>query len=313
MPQNTFVGIDVSKDTLDIHMLPSNRRLQCSNSPSDTQMLAIELARAEPSLIVLEATGGYQTLLAATLYDHGLPVVVVNPRQVRDFARATGRLAKTDQIDAHVLADFGCRITPPVRHLGTENDRKIKALVMRRHQLLDMRTAESNRLGQACDSAIKDSIRAILKAIQAQLNDTDSTIDQLIHDSPLWLQKATLLDSTPGVGPATIRSLLANLPELGRLNRGQIAALVGVAPMNDDSGKRAGYRAIRGGRSEVRNALYMATLVATRCNPRIRAHYQHLLSKGKKKLVALTACMHKLLIILNSMLKNNEPWRCQMT
>ena len=274
--------------------------------------MAAELTQLECTLIVLEATGGYQTQLAAMLYDAGLPVAVVNPRQVRDFARATGRLAKTDRIDAEILAQFGRAIQPPPREIGDENDRNIKALVTRRRQLLDMHTAESNRLGQARHKSIAESIRRILKVIEAQLKDTDATIDELIQQSPLWQEKATLLDSVPGVGPATIRALLANLPELGRLNRRQISALVGVAPMNDDSGKRGGYRAIRGGRTEVRNALYMATLVATRHNPRIRAHYQHLLSNGKKKLVALTACIRKLLIILNTMLKNKQAWRCQM-
>jgi transposase len=313
MPQNTFVGIDVSKDTLDIHLLPDNRRLQCNNLAADIQTLAAELTQIQPSLVVMEATGGYQTHLAASLHAAGLPVAVVNPRQVRDFARATGRLAKTDRIDAQILAQFARCIQPPPRDLGDENDRRIKALVTRRRQLLDMHAAESNRLRQASDQAIVDGIRAVLKVIQAQLKDTDATIDQFIRQSPLWLAKATLLDSTPGVGPATIRSLVANLPELGRLNRRQISALVGVAPMNDDSGKRGGYRAIRGGRTDVRNALYMAALVASRHNPRIRAYYQHLLSKGKKKLVALTACMRKLLIILNTMIKTNQPWRCHMT
>jgi len=313
MPQDTFVGIDVSKDTLDVHVLPDRRRLQCGNSAGDIQTLAAQLASLEPALVVLEATGGYQTQLAATLHDQGLVVAVVNPRQVRDFARATGRLAKTDRIDAAILAQFAQRIQPPPRDLGDENDRQIKALVTRRRQLLDMHAAESNRLGQARHQAVTASIQAVLKLIEAQLKDTDTTIDEFIRRSPIWLRKATLLDSTPGVGPATIRSLLAHLPELGRLNRRQIAALVGLAPMNDDSGKRGGYRAIRGGRTAVRNALYMATLVATRHNPRIRAHYQHLLKQGKKKMVALIACMRKLLIILNSMLKNNQPWRCQMT
>ena len=312
MPHNVFVGIDVSMDTLDVHVLPDNRRLQCTNSPDDIHALARDLMTAGAELIVLEATGGYQTQLAAVLHDQGLPVAVVNPRQVRDFAKAMGRLAKTDRIDAEVLALFAQRIQPPTRDLGDENDRQIRALVTRRSQLLAMRAAESNRLGQARHKAIAGSIRCVLKVIESQLKDTDGTIDDLIRHSPLWIEKATLLDSVPGVGPATIRSLVAYLPELGRLNRRQISALVGVAPMNDDSGKRGGYRAIRGGRTDVRNALYMATLVATRYNPRIRQHYQHLLAQGKKKMVALTACMRKLLIILNTMLKNRESWRCQV-
>jgi len=230
MTQDTFVGIDVSKDTLDVHLLPTHRRHQCSNSPADIQTLAAQLLALTPSLIVLEATGGYQAQLAAILYDRGLPVTVVNPRQVRDFARASGQLAKTDRIDAELLAKFAQRMQPPLRELGDENDRTIKAWVNRRRQLLDMHTAESNRLGQARDKVVLASIRSILQLIEAQLKDTDHTIDQFIRQSPLWLEKATLLDSVPGVGPATIRSLLAHLPELGRLNRRQISALVGVAP-----------------------------------------------------------------------------------
>lgn len=312
MPQDTFIGIDVSKDTLDIHQLPERHSSQCTNSPQDIQNLVDQWTRRTPTMVVMEATGGYQTLLAASLYAAGIPVVVINPRQGRDFARANGRLAKTDRIDAQILALFAERMPLTPRDLGDENDRKIKALVTRRRQILDMHAAESNRQKQAYHQDIAEGIQAHLTFLEAQLRDTDHAIDQLIRQSPLWMEKAELLDSVPGVGPATIRALLAFLPELGRLNRRKIAALVGVAPINCDSGNRKGYLAVRGGRANVRNALYMATLVASRHNPRIRAYYQQLLLKGKKKLVALVACMHKLLLILNTMLKNNQSWRCQM-
>lgn len=310
--QNCFVGIDVAKDTLDAHVLPSNERIHCTTGHKDVQQLVQSIAQLGPVLVVLEATGGYERVIAAELSAAGMDVAVVNPRQVRDFAKATGRLAKTDRIDAEILAMFAAAIRPPARGLPNEKEQQIKALVARRRQLLDMHAAESNRSHQARDPLVIDSITAILSAIEKQLKHTDGQIDQAIQDSPIWTQKASLLNSVPGVGPATIRQLLANLPELGQLNRRQIVALVGLAPMNDDSGKHGGYRAIRGGRTDVRNVLYMATLVATRHNARIRSHYQHLLANGKKKMVALIACMRKLLTILNVMLQKNQPWRTQM-
>jgi transposase len=309
---NCYVGIDVAKYTLDLHVVPAGERIHCSTSAKDVHGLVQRMVELEPKLIVLEATGGYERKLAAELAAAGLMLAVVNPRQVRDFARATGKLAKTDRIDAEILALFAQAIQPPVRPLSSEKELQMKALVARRRQLLDMHAAESNRLHQANSKAIVKSIETVLAVIRRQLDDTDTLIDQAIQDSPLWLEKATILDSVPGVGPATIRQLLANLPELGRLNRRQISALVGLAPMNDDSGKRGGYRAIRGGRADVRNTLYMATLVATRFNPHIRQYYQRLLANGKKKMVALIACMRKLITILNVMLKNNQPWRTQM-
>ena len=308
----SYVGIDVAKDALDVHVLPSNECAHVTTSAKDIQQLVARMVNIQPALIVLEATGGYERTVAAELAAAGLCVAVVNPRQVRDFARATGRLAKTDRIDAEVLALFAQRIQPPARAMADKKDLQIKALVARRRQLLDMHAAESNRLGQANDDVITISIEAVLGVIRRQLDDTDKLIAQAIEDSPIWLQKAMLLDSVPGVGPATISQLLANLPELGQLNRRQIAALAGLAPMNDDSGKRGGYRAIRGGRTEVRKTLFMATLVATRYNHRIREYYQHLLAAGKKKMVALTACMRKLLTILNVMLATNQPWRTPM-
>lgn len=308
-----FAGIDVAKDALDLHVLPHNSCQHFSNSPADIQQLVAKLLELKPDLIVMEATGGYERLVAAELAGAGLWVAVVNPRQVRDFARATGKLAKTDRIDAQVLAMFAQAIQPPARPVPDERAQQIKDLVARRRQLLDMHAAESNRLEHALSKAVHQSIQAILAAVGAQLDDTDKLIAAAIEQSPVYLEKAALLKSVPGVGPATVCQLLANLPELGQLNRRQIAALAGLAPMNDDSGKRGGYRCIRGGRGDVRKTLFMATLVASRHNPRIRQHYQHLLASGKKKMVALTACMRKLLTILNTMLAKNQPWRTQMS
>lgn len=311
MPK-TCVGIDVAKETLDFHVLPSGEHGHVVATGDPIRRFVQKLAQLQPDLIVMEATGGYERPLAAELSAAGLRVAVVNPRQVRNFAGALNRHAKTDPIDAEVLALFAEKMQPPARTPSGEKKLQIKALVARRRQLLDMRTAESNRRQQASDHAVRDSIDAILKVIRSQLDDTDQRIGQAIEDSPLWIQKATLLDSVPGIGPATVRQLVANLPELGQLNRRQIAALVGLAPFNDDSGKRGGYRAIRGGRTDVRNALFMATLVATRYNPHIRRCYLRLQANGKKKMVALIACMRKLLTILNVMIKNNQPWRTQM-
>ena len=309
MPQGAFVGIDVSKDTLDMYVLPSGQTIHTSTSLQDTQALRTRLRRLRPALIALEATGGYGTTLAAELQDAGLAVAVVNPRQVRAFARALGLLAKTDTLDARVLALFAQKIEPPARPVGDPSARHIKALVARRRQLVALRTAERNRLARADIAEVRTSIQSVLDAIEQQLTDTDRRIHQAITASPLWLEKATLLESVPGLGSVTASALLAELPELGQLTRRQIAALVGVAPMNRDSGTLRGHRAISGGRTAVRNALYMATLVATRWNPVIHAYYHRLCAAGKKKMVALIAAMHKLLTLLNAMLKHQQAWK----
>jgi transposase len=309
MSQKVFVGIDVSKDTLDVCILPSEETMRTGTNLKSTQTLRAQLRRLRPTLITLEATGGYGTTLAAELQDAGLAVAVVNPRQVRAFARALGVLAKTDTLDARVLALFAQRIEPPARLVGDQNARHIKALVARRRQLITIRTAERNRLTRTDTTEVTASIQTVLETIDEQLRDTDRRIHEAIMASPLWLEKATRLESVPGLGRVTASALLAELPELGELNRRQIAALVGVAPMNRDSGTLRGHRAIYGGRTTVRNALYMATLVATRHNPVIHAYYQRLCDAGKKKMVALIAAMHKLLTILNAMLKNNQAWR----
>ena len=312
MNTNIYVGIDVAKDSLDVHILPHTRRIHCTTNTKDVQKLIDRLRGLKVNLVVLEATGGYGTTLAAELQQAGLAVAVVNPRQVRNFAKATGRLAKTDRIDAEVLALFAQRIQPPARSVGDENERKIKALVARRRQLVTTRIAEQNRRDRAANDMVAASIDAVLETIDKQLDETDRMIRQFVQSSPAWMEKAELLQSVPGLGPVTTHVLLAELPELGRLNRREIASLVGVAPINRDSGTLRGRRMIGGGRTTVRNALYMAALVATRHNPVIRAYYLRLVENGKRKIVALVAAMRKLLTILNTMLKNNQPWRTEI-
>ena len=312
MNTNIYVGIDVAKDSLDVHILPHAQRIHCTTNAKDVQKLTEQLRKLKIKLIVLEATGGYGTTLAAELQQAGLAVAVVNPRQVRNFAKATGRLAKTDRIDAEVLALFAQRIQPPARSVGDENERKIKALVARRRQLITTRTAEQNRRNRASNDIVAASIDAVLETIDKQLDEMDRMIRQFVQSSPAWMEKAKLLQSVPGLGKVTTHVLLAELPELGRLNRREIASLVGVAPINRDSGTLRGRRMIGGGRTTVRNALYMAALVATRHNPVIRVYYQRLVESGKRKIVALVAAMRKLLTILNTMLKNNQPWRTEI-
>ncbi len=309
MNTKTFAGIDVSKNHLDVHVLPDDTAFQTGSSTKDITKLITKLKKLKVDLIVIEATGGYGTQLAAELQANDLSTAVVNPRQTRAFAVATGRLAKTDRIDAKALAEFAQKLQPQARPVGDENTLKIKAIVARRRQLVDMRTAESNRLGRAKNEVIYQSIQAVLDCIKRQIDDTDDQLREAIEDSSQWTQKAELLKSVPGIGDVTCITLLSELPELGYLNRREIAALVGVAPMNCDSGMFRGYRRIRGGRTPVRNALFMATLVATKHNPKIRAYYQRLVQGGKKKIVALVAAMRKLLTILNIMLRDNQPWK----
>jgi transposase len=313
MDTKSFVGIDVAKDTLDVHVLPTHDQLQYSTHAEDVESLLGRLEKLDPTLITLEATGGYGTTLAAQLQDAGLPVAIVNPRQVRDFAKATGQLAKTDRIDAEVLARFAEAIRPPARSVGTQEQRFIKDLVARRRQLVQMQTAERNRHRRASENAIANSIQEILDVIARQLQDVDLQIDDAVRTSDAWMEKAALLESTPGIGHTTAVTLVATLPELGQLNRRKIASLVGLAPMNQDSGKTRGYRSIRGGRHSVRTALYMPTLSAMRYNSEVRAFYLRLLKNGKKRKVATTACMRKVLITLNAMVKNNQTWEPQKT
>jgi len=305
-----FIGLDVAKAQLDIAIRPSGERWAVPHDAGDIMTLVERLQALHPALIVLEATGGWERAVTSALATAGLPVVVVNPRQVRDFARATGQLAKTDALDARALAHFADVIRPTPRPLPDAQTQEWRALLGRRQQLVVMRTAEQNRLTGPSTRLITD-IEAHITWLNASLATLDNDLEILLRASPVWRANDDLLQSAPGIGPVCARTLLLELPELGTLNRQQIAALVGVAPLNCDSGTLRGRRTIWGGRAHVRTVLYMGTLVATRYNPRIKAFYQRLLAAGKLKKVALTACMHKFLTILNAMLKHRTPWQTQ--
>lgn len=304
-----FVGIDVSKDQYDVAWSATRPPQTYAAHAKGRQELLELLQRQQPTLIVLEATGGYERALVAELLAAHLPVAVVNPRQVRDFARATGKLAKTDRLDAMVLARFAQMVQPPQRPLPDENMQQLQELLARRRQLVQMHTAESNRLRTATARRVQQSIQSLLDLIDHQLQELDDELQRVIEQTPAWMQKVTLLKSVPGIGDQTARMLLVNLPELGHCSRQEIAALVGVAPINRDSGQMRGRRTTHGGRAIVRCSLYMATLVATRHNPVIRQSYQRLMANGKAKMVALVACMRKLLTMLNAMLRDQTPWR----
>lgn len=304
-----FVGIDVSKHRLDVHVRPSGDVWSVDNEPRGHKQLVEKLAGLAPTLIVLEATGGYQAAIAAELAVGGLAVAVVNPRQVRDFAKATGKLAKTDEIDAAVLAHFAEAVRPEPRPMPDELTVEIQALVVRRRQLVDMRVAETNRLETCRVVQVRRNIQKMINMLNRQIGKVDDDIDTTIRNSPVWRDREDLLSSVKGVGSTTARTLLTQLPELGRLNRREIAALVGVAPFNHDSGNWRGQRKIRGGRSEVRSVLYMATVSAVHHNPQIRPMYERLVAAGKKPKVALIACLRKLLTILNAMMRSNQHWR----
>ena len=303
----TYVGIDVAKTQVDIAVRPSGQRWVISYDESGVGTLVAQMEDLDPALVLLEATGGLELPLVAALAAAGLPVVVVNPRQVRDFARATGKLAKTDALDAAVLAHFADAVRPSVRPLRDAETQVLNSLMARRRQLVTMLVSEKNRLGTAI-SAVRPRIEAHIAWLEEELSDLDEGLRQTLRQSPVWREKDDLLRSVPGVGEQLSITLLAHLPELGTLNRRQVAALVGVAPFNRDSGTLRGKRAVWGGRSRVRGALYMGTLSATRCNPVIRDFYQRLLATGKPKKVALVACMRKMLVILNAMVKTGQPW-----
>ena len=303
-----FVGIDVAKATLDIALRPSAQTWQVIYDDPHVEAFVTQLNELSPTLIVVEATGGLERSLVAALVAASLPVIVINPRQARDFAKATGRLAKTDRIDAQVLAHYGEAIRPSFRPLPDADTQQLRALVDRRRQLVDMMTAEQSRLNTS-PARVRDSIEAHLAWLQQQLASLDDDLDDMLQSSPIWRERDDMLQSTPGVGPVLSRTLMSQLPELGDLNRKEIAALVGVAPFNRDSGTWRGRRTIWGGRAAVRSVLYMSTLVATRHNPVIREFYERLLAAGKAKKVALTACMRKLLTILNAMVKNQQRWQ----
>jgi len=305
-----FVGIDVAKAQLDIAVRPSGERWAVPNDADGVVTLVERLQPLHPTLIVLEATGGLERVATAALAMAGLPIVVVNPRQARDFARATGQLAKTDALDARALAHFADVIRPTPRPLPDAQTQELRALLGRRQQLIGMRTAEQNRLAGTGGRLAQD-IEAHIAWLNARIATLDDDLETMLRASPLWRENDDLLQSVPGIGPICARTLLLELPELGTLTRQQIAALVGVAPLNCDSGTLRGRRIIWGGRAHVRTVLYMGTLVAARFNPQIKAFYQRLLAAGKSKKVALTACMHKLLTILNAMLKHRTSWQAQ--
>ena len=302
-----FVGIDVSKARLDVATTGVDQSWSVANGSPAIAELVERIHALEPVLVVLEATGGFEVPVAAALAGAEVPVVIANPRQVRDFARSTGQLAKTDAIDAHILALFAERIRPQVRALPNEETRALDAVVRRRRQIIDMITAERNRLGFALPPVDK-GIKKHIRWLERQLDDVDSDLDQLIKNSPIWQAKSDLLQDVPGVGPNLARTLIAELPELGRLSHKQIASLVGVAPLARDSGLMRGKRMIWGGRASVRCALYMSILSATKHNPVIRPFYRRLRAQGKPPKVAMVACMRKLLTILNAMLRDGQPW-----
>jgi transposase len=304
----SFVGIDVSKLQLDVAVRPDNKRWSVANAESDIGRVIEVLNTLSPKVIIVEATGGMEIPLVTALSQATLPVVVVNPRQVRDFAKAVGRMAKTDRIDAEILAHFGEAVKPDARLLKDEDTQMLTALVTRRRQVIEMITAEKNRLGISPKVIHKD-IQKHIEWLQKRLEDIDSHLDSAIRKSPVWREKDDLLRSVPGVGQVLSVSLITGLPELGSLSRRQIAALVGVAPLNRDSGLFRGKRTIWGGRAYIRAVLYMATLSASRFNPPICGFYRRLIEAGKKPKVALTACMRKLLSILNAIVKNRTPWQ----
>lgn len=306
-----WVGIDVAKAELVVAIAPQGEVFTMGNTPEDVTNLLLRLRKARPQRVVLEATGGYETLAATTLAAAGLRVAVVNPRQVRDFARSTGQLAKTDKIDAGILAAFAQAVHVEVRPLPDQAARALQAVVSRRRQVVEMLATERQRLPQA-NAVVAPSIQAVIRLLERQVQDLDDDLQQRLRQSPVWREAQDLLKSIPGVGDVLATTLLALLPELGQLNRKAIAKLVGVAPLNRDSGQYRGKRKVWGGRAPVRAVLYMATLVGTRFNPVLKAFYQRLLTSGKPKKLALTACMHKLLLILNAVLRTHQPWTAEL-
>jgi transposase len=305
-----FVGIDISKTWLDIAVHASEVNWRTGNDDKGITDLVKRLKQMKPALVVLEATGGFEMQLVAELAHAKLPVVVTNPRKVRAFARSTGKLAKTDKLDAKLLAHFAAAIRPAVRPMRSEEEEQLTGLLIRRRQLVNMLTVEKNRL-HTVRPAMRGDIEEHIAWLQDKLSKMDEEIDQFVRRTSLWKEKDTILRSAPGVGRVTSCTLLAMLPELGTLNRQEIAALVGVAPVNKDSGRKQGKRRVYGGRATVRSVLYMAALAAKKYNPRIKKFYEDLLRRGKEKKVALTACMRKLLVILNAMVRSNQLWRTE--
>jgi len=308
MEETIYVGIDISKDYLDVAVIPTKEKRQYPNNQEGIHKLVPWLKKLPAELVVMEPTGGYEAPVAAALSSRRVPVAIVNARQIKEYARATGRMAKTDAIDALVMAEFAAAVKPEPRPLRDQGGKEIKAMVSRRRQLLEMITAEKTRR-EIAEESLKSGIQAHIEWLKKELDDLDSDLRKRIGDSPLWRVKDNLLQSIPGVGKVLSATILAELPELGKLNRRQIAALVGVAPYNRDSGRMKSKRTIWGGRATIRKVLYMAALAGTIFNPVIRELYQRLVGKGKAKKVALVACMRKLLTIMNAILKYEKPWQ----
>jgi transposase len=304
-----FIGIDVSKDRLDVHVRPSGEAFAVARDEAGLEDLATRLRTRAPALVVLEATGGFEGIVAAALAAAELPLAIVNPAQVRAFGRATGRLAKTDRLDAALIAHFAEAIRPSPRPVASEQAQALAELVTRRRQIVEMIGMESNRRRQARSPKVLRGIARTLAALQATLAELDREIDDQIRGLPAWRAAEDLLTSVPGVGPVTARTLIAELPELGHITRRRIAALVGVAPVNRDSGTSRGHRAIAGGRTSVRNVLYMAALTAVRRNPAIRTAYERLRARGTPPKAAIVAAMRKLLTILNAIIRDAKPWQ----
>ena len=308
MATSSYVGIDVSKDRLDVAVLGDKQAWQVENTKEGIEKLVHQMQTRCPELIVVEATGGYQRVVVEALFHAGLSLAVVNPARVRQFARASGLLAKTDKLDAFVLAEFGRTMQPRCYAGKTDAEKQLSALLVRRKQIEEMLKAEQNRLRTIAPS-LRSSVEQVIAFLKEQKKRLEEQIQEFLKEQKGWQEQTEILSSAPGVGPVTTATLLAELPELGKMDRKKIAALVGVAPLNYDSGRKRGYRKTKGGRGDVRRVLYMSTLVATRYNPLIQSQYQHMLKRGKVKKVALTACMRKFLTILNAMLRDQQPFR----
>jgi transposase len=308
--RSSYVGIDVSKARLDVALLPSGESFAVGNDEEGFDELLGRLeGPSDSALVVLEASGGFERPLAAALAASGIAVCVLNPRQTRDFARATGKLAKTDRLDAKALARFAEAVRPTPRTLPDAEAKEFRSILARRRQLIQMMTAEKNRLSATSSEAVARRIQAHVRWLEKELSRTDRDLDETIENSPTLKENEALLRSVPGVGPVLCRTLLAELPELGSLSPRELSALVGVAPLNRDSGTLRGRRAVWGGRGRVREALYMGALIASRFNPHIKGFYERLVEAGKPKKVALVACMRKLLTILNAVMRERTPWR----
>lgn len=302
-----WVGVDVSKATLDVYIRPIGKAFKVANSETEIANLVKELQSYNLNLIVLEATGGLETELVIQLQAALLPIALINPRQGRDFAKATGKLAKTDAIDAQILAHFGEAMNPQLLPIESETARQLGELISRRRQLVEMSTAEKNRRDRSRGKALAD-IEAHIDYLNQRLQQINQEIDQLTQNNQQWIDKVNLLKTTPGIGQVISTTLVSDLPELGQLTAKQISRLVGVAPINHDSGQHKGKRMINGGRAHVRAILYMGAVVAMRHNPVIKAFYQRLVERGKSKKLAITACVHKMLVILNAMVRDHLPW-----